>query len=131
MIIKGKEIKPETITMWLNVVSLIVGVIFYFRLESKYQQPTTVIQSNAIQDSVFSVNTQLKYKIAEIKLSQDSLIKEIKKNNELSKVQQKNIAVIRHQLHATIQSDWDTLNQEQQNVYIKQLKSNLKIKNNP
>jgi hypothetical protein len=131
MIINGKEIKPETITMWLNVISLFVGVIFYFRLEHKYQQPTTIIQSNAIQDSVFSVNTQLKYKIAEIKLSQDSLIKEIKKNNELSKVQQKNIAVIRHQLHTTIQSDWDTLNREQQNAYIKQLISNLKTKNNP
>jgi hypothetical protein len=33
MIIKGKEIKAETITMWLNVLSFIVGIIFYFRLE--------------------------------------------------------------------------------------------------
>lgn len=129
MIIKGKEIKAETITMWLNVLSLIVGVIFYFRLEHKYEQPAMSIQSNPIKDSVFYLNTQLKYKIAEIKLGQDSLIKEIRNKNEQSKIQKKNITVIRHQLYGTIKSDWDTLNREQQNAFIKQFMLNLKTKN--
>ena len=75
MIIKGKEIKADTITMWLNVVGLLIGIIFYFRLEHKYEQPTTIIQSNATKDSVFYLNTQLNSKIADIKRSQDSLIK--------------------------------------------------------
>jgi biopolymer transport protein ExbB/TolQ len=130
MIIKGKEIKAETITMWLNVLSFIVGIIFYFRLEHKYEQPTTVIQQSATKDSVFYLNTQLNYKIADIKRSQDSLIKLLRINQDKQQQAKKNISVIRHQLYSTLKSDWDTLNREQQNAYIKQFISNLKIKNN-
>ncbi len=128
MIIKGKEIKADTITMWLNVLSFIVGIIFYFRLEHKYEQPTTIIQSNATKDSVYYLNTQLNYKIADIKRSQDSLIKLLRINQDKQQQAKKNITVIRHQLYSTIKSDWDTLNLEQQNAYIKQFISNLKIK---
>ena len=130
MIIKGKEIKADTITMWLNVVGLLVGIIFYFRLEHKYEQPTTIIQSNATKDSVFYLNTQLNSKIADIKRSQDSLIKLLRINQDKQQQAKKNITVIRHQLYSTIKSDWDTLNREQQNAYIKQFISNLKTKNN-
>lgn len=129
MIIKGKEIKEETITMWLNVVGLLVGIIFYFRLEHKYEQPTTIIQSNATKDSVFYLNTQLNSKIADIKRSQDSLIKILRINQDRQQQAKKNVTVIRHQLYSTIKSDWDTLNREQQNAYIKQFISNLKTKN--
>ena len=128
MIIKGKEIKADTITMWLNVVGLLIGIIFYFRLEHKYEQPTTIIQSNATKDSVYYLNTQLNYKIADIKRSQDSLIKLLRINQDKQQQAKKNITVIRHQLYSTIKSDWDTLNIEQQNAYIKQFISNLKIK---
>lgn len=130
MIIKGKEIKADTITMWLNVVGLLVGIIFYFRLEHKYEQPTTIIQSNATKDSVFYLNTQLNSKISDIKRSQDSLIKLLRINQDKQQQAKKNITVIRHQLYSTIKSDWDTLNREQQNAYIKQFISNLKTKNN-
>ena len=130
MIIKGKEIKADTITMWLNVLSFIVGIIFYFRLEHKYEQPTMVIPSNATKDSVFYLNSQLNSKIADIKHSQDSLIKILRLNQDRQQQTKKNITVIRHQLYSTIKSDWDTLNREQQNAYIKQFISNLKIKNN-
>ena len=130
MIIKGKEIKADTITMWLNVVGLLIGIIFYFRLEHKYEQPTTIIQSNATKDSVFYLNTQLNSKIADIKRSQDSLIKLLRINQDKQQQAKKNITVIRHQLYSTIKSDWDTLNREQQNAYIKQFISNLKTKNN-
>jgi hypothetical protein len=130
MIIKGKEIKADAITMWLNVVGLLIGIIFYFRLEHKYEQPTTIIQSNATKDSVFYLNTQLNYKIADIKRSQDSLIKILRINLNNQQQAKKNITVIRNQLYSTIKSDWDTLNREQQNAYIKQFISNLKTKNN-
>jgi hypothetical protein len=130
MIIKGKEVKADTITMWLNVVGLLIGIIFYFRLEHKYEQPTTIIQSNATKDSVFYLNTQLNYKIADIKRSQDSLIKLLRINQDKQQQAKKNITVIRHQLYSTLKSDWDTLNREQQNAYIKQFISNLKTKNN-
>ena len=130
MIIKGKEIKADTITMWLNVVGLLIGIIFYFRLEHKYEQPTTIIQSNATKDSVYYLNTQLNYKIADIKRSQVSLIKLLRINQDKQQQAKKNITVIRHQLYSTIKSDWDTLNREQQNAYIKQFISNLKTKNN-
>jgi hypothetical protein len=129
MIIKGKDIKPDTITMWLNVVSLLVGILFYVRLEHKYEQPTTDIPSTATKDSVFYLNTQLNSKIAESKRSQDSLIKLLRISQDSEQQTKKNITVIRHQLYSTLKSDWDALNREQQNAYIKQIISNLKIKN--
>ena len=62
MIIKGKEIKAETITMWLNVFSFIVGIIFYIRLERNYENPIVPIPiSNATHDSVLYIDTQLKF----------------------------------------------------------------------
>jgi hypothetical protein len=72
----------------------------------------------------------LNYKIADIKRSQDSLIKLLRINQDKQQQAKKNISVIRHQLYSTLKSDWDTLNREQQNAYIKQFISNLKIKNN-
>lgn len=126
MIIKGKEVKPETITMWINVFSFFLGILFYFRLEHNTEKKQTVIVSNPVKDSVLLINTQLKSQIQQLKITQDSLIKEIRLNTELLKTQKKNVAVIRHQLQATIQSDWDSLGISQQNVYINQILSNLK-----
>ena len=50
MIIKGKDIKPETITMWLNVLSLIVGFIFYIRLEQRSKHELDVLPTQPIRD---------------------------------------------------------------------------------
>ena len=116
--------------MWLNVVGLLIGIIFYFRLEHKYEQPTTIIQSNATKDSVFYLNTQLNYKIADIKRSQDSLIKILRINLNNQQQAKKNITVIRHQLQTSLKSDWDSLNRTQQNAYLKQVMLNLKPKPN-
>ena len=129
MIIKGKDIKPDTITMWLNVVSLFVGILFYVRLEHKYEQPATDIQSTATKDSVFYLSPQLYSKIAESRCSQDSLIKLLRISQDNEQQTKKNITVIRHQLYSTINSDWDALNREQQNAYIKQFLFNLKTNN--
>lgn len=126
MIIKGKEIKAETISMWMNILGFIIGILFYFRLERNAEKPTTIIQSNAIKDSVLVINTELKSQLQQIKITQDSLIKEIRQNTELLRTQKNNVTVIRHQLQASIESDWDSLNTQQQNAYINKIMSNLK-----
>lgn len=126
MIIKGKEIKAETITMWANILSFIVGIIFYFRLENKAQTVQPIINTNPVKDSVLIINTQLKSELKQLKLTQDSLIKEIRQNTELLKIRKNNVTVIRHQLQATMQSDWDSLSTQEQNAYVNQIMSNLK-----
>jgi hypothetical protein len=128
MIIKGKEIKSETITMWLNVLSFIVGFIFYIRLEQRSKHELQVIPTQPIHDSVLVIDTELHSAVNQLKVSQDSLITELRINQQHQLQTKKNVAVIRHQLFTNIQSDWDSLNQEQQNAYINQLKSNLKNK---
>lgn len=129
MIIKGKEINADTVTMWLNVLSVFVGIIFYIRLENKYMSSVTPYPIiNHTEDSIFYINTQLKFKLDALKLTQDSLLKEIRHSNDLTTIQKKKVAVIRHQLHTTINSDWDSLNAEQQNAYIQQFITNLKNK---
>lgn len=126
MIIKGKEIKAETITMWANILSFIVGIIFYFRLENKTQTVQPIVNTNPVKDSVLVINTQLKSELMQLKLTQDSLIKEIRQNTELLKIRKNNVTVIRHQLQTTMQSDWDSLSTQEQNAYVNQIMSNLK-----
>jgi len=126
MVIKGKEIRPETITMWINLLSFIVGILFYFRLEHNAEKNQPVIISTPIKDSVLVINAQLKSQIQQLKITQDKLIKEIHQNTELLNTQKKNVTVIRHQLQATIQSDWDSLSTKQQNAYVNQIISILK-----
>jgi hypothetical protein len=74
MIIKGKKIKADTITMWLNVLSFIIGVIFYIRFDYKHDQPITIIQQSIPMDSIIYLNTQLNNKIVDLQRSQDSLV---------------------------------------------------------
>ena len=131
MIIKGKDIKPETITMWLNVLSLIVGFIFYIRLEQRSKHELDVLPSQPIRDSVLVIDTELHSVIKQLKISQDSLIAELHANKIYQQQAKKDITVIRHQLYTNIKSDWDTLNQEQQNAYINHIISNLKPTKHP
>jgi hypothetical protein len=126
MIIKGKEIKAETISMWANILGFIIGILFYFRIENNAQQNTHVVPPNPVRDSVLVINTELKSQLQQLKISQDSLIKEVRQQTELLKTQKRNVTVIRHQLQATIQSDWDSLSPQQQNAYVNQIMSNLK-----
>lgn len=130
MVIKGKEIKSETITMWLNVLSFIIGILFYLRMEHNTKTPTAIIQTSLIKDSVLVIDTELKMQVQHLKHTQDSLLLDIRTKKTLAKTQKKNVAVIRHQLQTTLKSDWDTLNREQQNAYLKQVMLNLKTKNN-
>lgn len=130
MIIRGKEIKSETITLWLNVLSFFIGILFYLRMGHNASTPTTIIQSNPIKDSVLVIDTQLKMEVQHLKHTQDSLLLEIRNEKELAKTQKKNVTVIRHQLQTTLKSDWDSLNRQQQNAYLQQLMLNLKSKNN-
>ena len=126
MIIRGKEIKAETISMWANILGFVIGILFYFRIEHNSQQNTQVIPPNPVRDSVLVINTELQTQLQQLKSSQDSLIKEIREQTTLLKTQKKNVTVIRHQLQATIQSGWDSLSPQQQNAYINQIMSNLK-----
>jgi hypothetical protein len=114
--------------MWLNVLSFIVGFIFYIRLEQRSKHELQVIPTQPIHDSVLVIDTELHSAVNQLKVSQDSLITELRINQQHQLQTKKNVAVIRHQLFTNIQSDWDSLNQEQQNAYINQLKSNLKNK---
>jgi hypothetical protein len=79
-----------------------------------------------VRDSVLVINTELKTQLNQLKITQDSLIKEIRLNTELLKNQKRNVTVIRHQLQAITQSDWDSLNTKEQNAYINQIMSNIK-----
>lgn len=128
MIIKGKEIKAETISMWANILGFVVGILFYFRIENNAQQNTQIVPPNPVRDSVLVINAQLQTQLQQLKTSQDSLIKEIREQTILLKTQKKNVTVIRHQLQATIQSDWDSLSTQQQKAYVQQIMSNIKNK---
>ena len=128
MRIANKEIKAETISLWLNVIGFIVGILFYVRMEHRTKsEPTT----NQIHDTVLVIESKLKTEIQHLKVNQDSLLQEIKQNNELIKKQTKSLTVLRQQLNQVINSDWDNLSESEQNAFINQTLQQLKNHNVP
>jgi|GEM_PF-3341150 len=125
--IRGKEIKPETITMWLNIISFICGVFFYADVIFKFSHnQVEVIPDNKAKDSLLVIDTRLHEDIKSLKLQQDSLVQELRSNQvKEDKGIQKEVTQ-RKQLYATIHSDWDRLPAQVQENYTNQLLIKLK-----
>ena len=125
--IRGKEIKPETITMWLNIISFMVGLIFYADMIFKFSHTeTSIVPGNKATDSLLVIDTRLHEDIKTLQMQQDSLVQElrnsqIKENKGIEKE-----VVERKQLYTTIHSDWDKLPATVQDNYTNQLLIKLK-----
>ncbi len=120
MIIKGKEIKPEKVSMWVNVLGFLVGILFYVRMEvhnsSKANYPTI-----ALHDSVLAINTELQLEVKHLKATQDSLINDLQATKIRLVKQKKNVSEIRQQIQHNLNSDWQSLSAEEQSQYINQI----------
>lgn len=129
MIIRGKEIDPHTVSMWLNVVSFIASLVFYISLAVKTQGTEIIAPANSLHDSSLIIDARLHERLRELKATQDSILAEIRgKQTQLQKTAVQT-AVIRHHITQTIHNDWDSLSPQKQAAYIDQILSNLKNKN--
>lgn len=129
MIIRGKEINPASVSMWLNVIGFFASLVFYISVAIKTHAPEIIEPVNSLRDSSLIVDARLHEKINELKQTQDSILIEIRgKQNQLQNMVSQGV-VIRHHIIQTIHNDWDSLSPQKQEAYISQIMSNLKNKN--
>jgi hypothetical protein len=124
----GKEIPVQKINFFTNIISFVLGVIFFIRMQYKMNEAPTMPLYNAERDSLIAIQARVNIQLREIKQVQDSVIQIIRENRLFLKEQEKSITVKRRQLYSTINSDWDNLSSESQNAYIEKIMSNLKPK---
>ena len=126
MIKQLNKIDANTISMWLNIVGFVAGIVFYVRMERVFQRQAPAPQTNRIKDSVLVIDTQLKAELKCLKKTQDSLLKVIQVNTLLLKKQQTIVRASRHQVLSTLKTDFQSLSEEEQDAYIRKLLSTLK-----
>ena len=124
MQIAGKEIKAETVTMWLNIVGFFISLVFYLSVEHNIQP----IQSahNPLQDTLLKIDFKLDNEIKSLKSKQDSLLGMLKQDKEKQDKQQVLVNQAKAKILFTIHSDWESLSQKQKEKYTNELITKLK-----
>lgn len=128
MIKQLNKIGANTISMWLNIIGFVAGIVFYVRMDRASHIQAPVPHSISIKDSVLVIDTQLKTELKYLIGTQDSLIKEIRANSALLKKQQASIRSYRRQVLTSLKTDFQALSKEAQDNYIDSLLSILKSK---
>ena len=111
MIIRGKEIKPESITMWLNIISFFVGVIFYADVIFKFSHSHNEVAqtTSKAKDSLLVIDTKLTEQLNEIKIVEDSILIKLRETQNKLAIGEQKETTERKQIYSTIQNDWDKL----------------------
>lgn len=124
----GKEIPVQKINFFTNIISFVLGVIFFIRMQYKMSEPPSPPVYNAERDSILVIQTRVNTQLRQIKEIQDSLIKTISQNQNIVKAQDKEVKTKRKELYSTLQSEWDNLSRKDQEDYVNKILSNLKPK---
>lgn len=122
---KTKPIRPDKVSMWINLLGFLVSILFYIRLEQKDKR-ITVVTENPLKDSALIINTQLQLKIKQLGQTHDSLIQQIQKGKTLLIQNKQTVKSVFKYLQQQFNSDWQTLTKEQQDAYIQKISTNPK-----
>jgi len=126
MKIFGKEINPATINLYMNIVSFIIGIWFYFKIASNTKPPVQLPFISPTYDSLRVIETRLNYHVRELKKLEVLMQTKITEDQTKLTEQTKEVNVHRRQIHSILNSDWNSLNRDQQDAYINKIMSNLK-----
>lgn len=124
----GKEIPVQKINFFTNIISFVLGIIFFIRIQYKMSEPTPAPVYNAERDSLIVIQTRVNTQLRQIKEIQDSLMKTIGQNRSIIKSQEKEVKTKRKELYATLHSEWDDLSRKDQESYVNKIMSNIKEK---
>lgn len=117
----GKEIPVDKVNFVTNIISFVLGVIFFIRMQYKMnEKPPVPIVLNPEHDSLVTIQTRVNTQLNEIKKVQDSIIKTIRYNENKLSEQKPDAVKKRHLIYSTINSDWDDLGKDEQELYISQ-----------
>lgn len=122
----GKEVNPATINLYMNLVSFIIGIWFYFKIASNTKPQNQIPFVSPTYDSLRVIEARLNYEIRELKKAEETLVTQITENKKKLTEQTKEVNVHRQQIRSILNSDWNSLNRDQQDAYINHIMSNLK-----
>lgn len=123
----GKEIPVDKVNFVTNVISFVLGVIFFVRMQYKWNEaPPAPVINIPERDSLIAVQSRVNTQLNEIKKVQDSIIKTIRRNEDALNKQELLIKNKRRTLMSTITSDWDDMSHRAQDTYIDKVLSNKK-----
>ena len=122
MKILNREIRPDQVNMWVNVISFLIGIIFYIRVERNFKSKPSLSITPTEQSQIVVVQSNLQVQLSHLQKRQDSIINELQTQkvfvNQLANKNQS----IQEKITAIVNADWDKLSKEQKEQYIKQLK---------
>jgi len=77
MIFFGKKIPTEKINFSMNVVSFVLGIIFFIRMQGKFPQVPEPVMDFSRYDSIIRCEALSRQKIRELEAVRDSLISKV------------------------------------------------------
>lgn len=96
MIKQFNKINATAISMWLNILGFVSGIVFYVRMERAFHTGTPAPQTKPVKDSVFVIDTKLLMELKHLRETQDSLLKEVRVNTAWLKKQKKTSELLPH-----------------------------------
>jgi len=120
-----KKIKPETITMWVNIIGFVVSLIFYTCIQLGVSKPKTT-ETNSLRDSLLKVDLLLSKEIRDLREQQAIFLNNLKQRQNILAGQEKEIRKTREKIKITLKSDWDSLSLFQKVSYSSELIDKLK-----
>jgi hypothetical protein len=125
MKILNREIRPDQVNMWVNVISFLIGIIFYIRVEHNFKTKPSLSITPTEQSQIAVVQSNLQIQLSHLQKRQDSIISELQTQklfvNQLANRNQS----IQEKITAIVNADWDKLSKEQKEKYIEQLEAPL------
>lgn len=118
--IRGKKIRPEIISVWLNIVGFLASVIFYASIARNMGTPPVFVK-NPLHDSLISINARLKADIATLQATEKSLLLSLKAKKEQLAQQQLQVNKATKKIYLNVYSSWDSLTKKEQEKYADQL----------
>jgi hypothetical protein len=123
-------LNKDSISIWINVLSFILSILFYFRMGYNLNKPVFVMD-NTSKDSLLVSDTRLKIQVQQLKYANDSLQKKLEERKAAIGNAEKKASVIRRKLFVTIHSDWDSLPIPEREKYTTKVITNLKKQKQP
>lgn len=120
-----KKIKPEVLSLWLNIAGFVISFFFYLALLFKGAEQAETVRV-PVQDSLLVIDYKVHSQLREIKLRQDSLFHLLRQQQNGLATQQTEVAKARRRIHFMLQSDWDSLPILERRKYTEQLVKKLK-----
>lgn len=123
MKIRGKKIRPDKVSMWVNVMGFILALVFYIRLEHN-QTDKSKIKTSPVQDSVLVIHSDLRKELNRLKVKQDSVIHALQQTKIWLKRENTNIQKQRAHISNLTQKEWQRLTLAQQTLYLNTILNN-------